>query len=144
MWLVRTVLDSSEMTASITPIIPTVRLTVSNLHYQDTSKCSFLSRGHFQVSVADMWGEGKTSSQRKAKWGSSFTEKGQGRAREETEPRPARRTDLNRGKASLDTRTRKMTQIAPEKEEKAEIIISSRIMVIFLFTHTQTHFLECT
>lgn len=76
----------------------------------------------------------------KAKWGSSFTEKGQGRAREEREPRPARRADLNRGKASLDTRTRKMMQIAPKKEEEAEIIISSRIMVIFLFTHTQTHF----
>ena len=63
----------------------------------------------------------------KAKWGSSFTEKGQGRAREEREPRPARRADLNRGKASLDTRTRKMMQIAPKKEEEAEIIISSRL-----------------
>ena len=57
----------------------------------------------------------KVFSQRKAKWGSLFAEKGQGRVREERQPRAAEVCRL-RGTASVDTCARKMTQTATEKE----------------------------
>ena len=45
----------------------------------------------------------KVFSQRKAKWGSLFAEKGQGRVREERQPRAAEVCRLKQRKASVDT-----------------------------------------